>query len=601
MKGFFFSTRREDPQDAQIDSHRLMVRAGLIDKLGSGLYNVLPMGLRSLRKIEAIIREEMNRTGAYEFELPILVPASLWQKSGRYDVMGKELFRIKDRHDTWNVLGPTHEETFTQLMSGLLKSYKDLPVNVYQIHTKFRDEIRPRYGVIRSREFIMKDAYSFHADFESLNQTYDAMRLAYRRIFSRCGIETIPVEADTGSMGGAGSEEFMVPSVIGEETLLLSESRSYRSNQEKTPVLYRESADPDSAVTADDAKSKLTKIHTPGTKTIESLAAFLNRPSDQLLKTVLYRAVIGDESKIIMIMIRADRQLHEIKLKNHLAASEVIPADEADFERIGSVAGFAGPLHLGGEKSKSKPGKVQEQPVILFDRSCSTRQSWATGANETDYHYDGLHLVLVDADWSKKLVDVAVAVAGDPSPNGDGELTEVKGIEVGHIFKLGTKYTEAMNMTVLNDQQKPIHPIMGCYGIGVNRTMATVIEQNHDDKGIVWPISVAPFEFLLVDICKTDDEKSKVGSLYTMLQDKFDLLWDNRDLRPGVKFNDAELIGFPVRITAGKTFFETGKVEVVIRKTNEKQLIDKDDLVSALEAIRKSLYNDTVIDDQGES
>ncbi len=579
MKGFLFATRREDPQDAQVDSHRLMVRAGLIEKLGSGLYHILPMGLRSLRKIERIVREEMDRTGAYEFELPILVPASLWEKSGRWNAMGKELFRLKDRHDSWNVLGPTHEETFTELMSSLLKSYKDLPVNVYQIHTKFRDEIRPRFGVIRSREFIMKDAYSFHVDQASLDATYDDMRLAYRRIFARAGLETIPVEADSGAMGGSGSEEFMVASHIGEETLLLSESGSYRSNQEKTPVLYPELNQDIADVSRLEAEKGLEKIHTPGTRTIEALAELLKTGADTLLKTILYRADYADgKTETVMILMRGDRLLNEIKLKNHLGAMEVAPAQQSDFDEIGSVAGFAGPMNL------------KKSIRVIFDTSSATRSSWVTGANEVDYHLKGFHPVLVDEQWKNNLVDLSMAVAGDPSPDGDGVLREVKGIEVGHIFKLGNKYTKAMNLTVLNDEQKPIHPIMGCYGIGLNRTMATVIEQNFDEKGIIWPISVAPFEFLLVDICKTDEEKSRVEELYRTLRQDFDILWDNRDVRPGVKFNDAELIGFPVRITAGKTFFTTGKLEVVIRQDGEKREVDASAIVDELRRIREELY-----------
>lgn len=583
MKGFLFSTRRHDPQDAQVDSHRLMIRAGLIEKLGAGLYHILPMGLRSLRKIENIIRQEIDRTGAYEFELPILVPASLWQKSGRYDIMGKELFRIKDRHDNWNVLGPTHEETFTDLLSNLIKSYKELPINVYQIHTKFRDEIRPRYGVIRSREFIMKDAYSFHIDQESLNQTYQDMRLAYRRIFARTGLETIPVEADTGAMGGSGSEEFMVPSQIGEETLLLNESRSYRSNQEKTPVVYSDlNVDDFSKINIQDVENQLKKIHTPSTQTIDSLATFLNRDTKKLLKTILYRAYYSDQQiETVMILIRGDRQLHEIKLKNYLGAIEVLPASNSDFENIGSAVGFAGPLHL------------KKQVRIIFDMSVATNEKWVTGANQVDYHYDNFYPVMISQDWHKQLIDVSLAVEGDLSPDGNGVLMSIKGIEVGHIFKLGDKYTKAMSMTVLNESQKPIHPIMGCYGIGLNRTMATVIEQNFDDKGIVWPITVAPFEIVLVDICKTGDERIRTEKLYQQLIDAgFDLLWDNRDLRPGVKFNDAELIGFPIRLTVGKTFFESGKVEVMIRKSGKKTEIGETQLVDELHRIREQLIKE---------
>ncbi|MCS7205033.1 MAG: proline--tRNA ligase [Leptospiraceae bacterium] len=585
MKNFFLYTKREDPQDAVVASHRLMLRAGLIEKLGSGLYHYLPLGLRVIKKIEAIVREEMDRAGALEFQLPILVPSELWESTGRWYTMGKEMFRLKDRHENNLVLGPTHEETFTDLLKKFIRSYRDLPINVYQIHTKFRDEIRPRFGVIRCREFIMKDAYSFHLDEDSLNQTYEEMRKVYRRIFARVGLETLPVEADTGAMGGSASEEFMVLSHIGEETLLVSEDFSYRSNQEKTPVIYPEITDEKLKFTEEEIehlKKELKEIPTPNCKTIDDLAKFLRKSSQELLKTLLYRADLPEEKEVlVMILIRGDRQINEVKLKNHLKATEVYPAKEEDFYRIGSVPGYAGPWQL-------KSNDV----ILLFDRSVATQKSWITGANKEEYHIAHFHPVLIDKNWHEKLVDLALAVEGDPSPNGNGKLKQYKGIEVGHIFKLGDKYTKSMEFTVLDKNQKRIYPVMGCYGIGIDRTMATIIEQNHDEKGITWPISVAPFEIVLVDITKTEEEKEKVEKIYqTLRKENFDILWDNRDLRAGVKLTDSELIGFPIRITLGSNYFSEGKIEIYLRKENQKFFVDEKELIAKIRELRDYLYS----------
>ena len=575
---FLIPTLREDPQDAQVASHRLMLRAGLVRKVGAGLYHLLPAGLRVIRKIENIVREEMNRSGALEFQLPVLIPSELWEKSGRWGTMGKEMFRVQDRHEVWNVLGPTHEESFTDLMQQILRSYRDLPVNVYQIHTKFRDEIRPRFGVIRSREFIMKDAYSFHADEESLDETYQEMRRTYRRIFQRAGLETVPVEADSGAMGGSGSEEFMVPSEIGEEILLLSEK--YRSNQEKTPVIYQESleAGAETKRPKPPALEDMESIDTPKIKTIEDLAGFLKVDSADLLKSVLYRT----ENGLVFIGIRGDRDINEVKLKNHLKCNELEPAADEDFKKIGSVPGSAGPFGL----------KDMENLQLLFDLSALTRPTWITGGNTRDLHVKGFWLT--DAQ-RKEAVDLALAVDGDPSPAGDGPLKAMHGIEVGHIFKLGKKYTDAFKMTVLDPDQKPITPIMGCYGVGINRTMATVIEQSHDDKGIVWPISVAPFEVCLVSITRTDEEKQAAQEVYdAFLKEGIDVLWDDRDLRPGVRFNDAELLGYPIRITLGKFFFQDGQAELQIRKTGESKKVEAGkesiQLIQEVQSIRGQLF-----------
>ncbi len=570
---YLLPTARENPQDAVIASHRLMLRAGLFRKSGSGLYHILPMGLRVIRKIENIVREEMNNAGALEFSLPILTPSELWKQSGRWDTMGKEMFRIQDRHEAWLTLGPTHEESFTDLMKGILKSYRDLPVNVYQIHPKFRDEIRPRFGVIRSREFSMKDAYSFDMDQEGLEITYQTMRQAYRKIFARTGLVTIPVEADTGAMGGTGSEEFMVPSDIGEETLLISEKGKYRGNQEKTPVVYSDAVTREAPAKANSTKMKLKKVHTPNCATIADLEHFLKIPAQHILKTMLYLA----DGRPVAVCLRADRNLNEVKLKNNLHATEVTPASAEEILAAGSVAGYIGPEGL------------DESIPIFWDESINTGREWVIGANEKDHHYLG-YIAQVH-----KTVDLALAVGGDPSPAGDGILQEVKGIEVGHIFKLGYKYTKAFEMTVLDENGKPHMPIMGCYGIGVTRTMAAVIEQEHDTEGIVWPISVAPFEIVLVSITKSEEEDGRVGEFYKAMTDiGLEVFWDDRDLRPGVKFTDAELIGFPIRITMGKKYFEAGDVEVQIRR-GKKNLVLKGNSFEILDQIvniRKELFAD---------
>ncbi len=555
---FLIPTLRDDPAEAVVASHRLMLRAGLVKKLGAGLYHIMPLGLRVFRKVENVIREEMDAAGALEFQLPILTPSDLWEKSGRWNTMGKEMFRVKDRHEVWNVLAPTHEESFTDIVRDLVKSYRDLPLNVYQIHTKFRDEIRPRFGVIRGREFVMKDAYSFHRDNASLDATYQQMRSTYRRIFARLGLETIPVEADTGSMGGTGSEEFMVASEIGEETLLISKGGKYKSNQEKTPVVYPDGksagtkapaaakSDGKKAGAKSDAKAGLEKVKTPGMTTIEQVAEFLKIKSTEILKTVVYMA----DEKPVAVAIRGDRQVNEVKLKNRAGAVELRAATGAEIQALGTVPGFIGPQGL--------PGTLP----LFRDLSLSTGETWVVGANEVDHHARGFSFP--DAG---EMFDLALAVEGDPSPEGDGPLGAVKGIELGHIFKLGDKYTKAFDVKVLDENGKPVTPTMGCYGIGVTRTMAAVIEQWHDEKGITWPVSTAPFEVVLVSIAK-GAELEKIEPLYSELKKLgIDVLWDDRDMRPGVKFADAELIGYPVRLTAGKNYFEKGIVEMQIRGT----------------------------------
>lgn len=572
------ATLRENPQDAVIASHRLMLRSGLARKQSAGHYHWMPLGFRVLRKIENIVREEMDASGALEFQLPILTTAEVWEKSGRWNIMGKELFRIQDRHDVWHVLGPTHEEAFTDLLLGVLKSYRDLPVNVYQIHTKFRDEIRPRYGLIRCREFVMKDAYSFDLDEEGLEKTYQLMRKTYRRIFSRTGLDTIPVEADSGSMGGTGSEEFMVSSEVGEETLLVSEGGRYRGNQEKTAVIYPElkSAKPSGGAKKKTGKKpagSLERLPSPDCATIEAVEKYLKVDKKNILKTMLYYA----DGKPVAVCMRSDRNLHEIKLKNHLKALEVVPADPAQIRSLGTVPGYIGPEGL--------DPSVQ----ILWDNSILTGNPWVIGANEKDLHLGGY---VAEPETTE---DFALAVGGDPSPAGDGLLKEVKGIEVGHIFKLGKKYTSAFEMTVLDVNGKPVTPIMGCYGIGVSRTMAAVIEQDHDESGIVWPISIAPFEICLVSITKTPEEEKKAAELYAALSAAgMEVIWDDRDLRPGVKFADADLIGYPIRLTLGKGYFENGEVELLERRGKKMRKISGtvSEMVETVRQVRQSLFDE---------
>ncbi len=479
---------------------------------------------------------------------------------------------MEDRHENWNVLGPTHEESFTELMSGILQSYRDLPVNVYQIHTKFRDEIRPRYGVMRSREFVMKDAYSFSLGERELDRIYQKMRMTYRRIFTRLGLKTLPVEADTGSMGGSDSEEFMVPSEVGEEILLISERELYRGNQEKTPVLYPELEKGEGPSLP--VPSRPEKVHTPGATTIEEVARFLKMEIPSVMKSLVYRA----DGKLLVVFLRGDRQVNEVKLKNHLGVGELEPATGAEIASLPSVQGYVGPVGL--------PDEVKQ----LYDSSLLTRDLWVVGANEAEYHYTNFAFSEVP-----DTVDLALAVEGDPSPAKDGVLHEIRGIEVGHIFKLGDKYARAFQLTVLDENGKPVTPLMGCYGIGVNRTLAAIIEQGSHEKGFQWPVTCAPFEAVLISLTKKEEERRLAETLYLALESSgVEVLWDDRDLRAGVKFADADLIGFPIRITAGKSFFETGKLELQVKQKGVDEILEGNlqEMVARIAAWRDTLLKE---------
>lgn len=549
---YLVPTLREDPSDAVVMSHRLMLRAGLIRKESAGMYLYLPLGFRVLRKITDIVREEMERAGALEFLMPELTSADLWKESGRWDAMGKEMIRIKDRNGLEYALAPTHEEAFTAAVRSIVSSYRDLPLNAYQINTKFRDEIRPRYGVMRSKEFIMKDAYSFDMDEEGLERSYQAMRKAYRNIFNRCGIETIPVEADTGAMGGSNSEEFMVASEVGEEVLLLCAACGYKANQERAE--YRR---PEAAPAGE--TEELRAVDTPNVRTIDELAAFFKRGADAFLKSIVYLA----DGRPVMAVVPGGREINEVKLKNALGALELELAPDSVVEEVtGAPVGFAGP--------------VSEKNVrTICDLSIRAARNAITGANEKDKHYAGVN---PGRDFIiKEEADITSAVKGDACPRCGAPLDERKGIEVGHIFKLGYKYTKSMNLTVLDENGKAVHPIMGCYGIGVNRTMAAVIEQHNDEKGIAWPMTVAPFQVHLVGIAKSNEEISAVEEIYEMLANAgIEVLYDDRRASPGVKFADADLIGMPIRVTVGKSYFKDGEIEVKLRRESEVVRVAKD-------------------------
>ncbi len=574
-------TQKEVPKDAAIASHQLMIRAGFIRKSASGLYSYLPFGYEVYRKIENIIREIMNEFGGIEVHLPLLTNREYWDASGRWQRMGKEMMRMTDRHNVEYALSPTHEEAMVSLASGFLKSYRQLPVNLYQIGEKFRDEIRPRYGLIRCREFVMKDAYSFHENNESLDKTYSDMRTAYRKIFDSIGIETIPVQADSGSMGGSGSEEFMVASEIGEETLLICKDKNcgYSSNQEKTEYLS-----PDNPQTSNPDMTAPEKVHTPDLKTIEAVADFLKKDKKDFIKSVILENV----ETVVVAFIPGDRELNEIKISNHTGANELLPAQPETIRIItGAEPGYAGPHGLpvkNGQKIRiaNADGRETEKTVLIaYDRSLQGRSGLVGGGNDTGYHYT--HLSQERDFVMENIYDLVLAKEGDICPScGKSHLWETKGIEVGHIFKLGDKYTRSMEVTVLNENGKPIYPVMGCYGIGLGRTMATFIEQNHDEKGMIWTPRLSPFYFYYVAIYKDVEEKATMDAFYEEVRvTGKSVYYDDRKETPGVKFNDADLVGFPYQIILGKNYLSSGTIELKERATMRKITIEKSDFLAA--------------------
>jgi prolyl-tRNA synthetase len=540
------NTLRDVPAEAEVVSHRLMLRAGLIRRVAAGMYTWLPLGLRVLRKVEAIVREEMNRAGAIELLMPTVQPAELWQESGRWEQFGPELLRIRDRHDRSFCYGPTHEEVITDLARRELKSYRQLPVNFYQIQTKFRDEIRPRFGVMRAREFTMKDAYSFHLDPESLEQGYQAMHAAYTRIFSRMNLRFRAVRADTGSIGGNASQEFHVLADSGEDAIVFSDADDYAANLEMAEALPPSGPRPAPAVA-------LAKVATPGTRTIAELTAFLGVEASACLKTLL---VEGSDGGIVALVVRGDHELNAVKAQklSGVASPLRMATPEQVRAATGCETGYIGPRGL--LNGTGVPARV------YADHAAAQAADFVCGANERDAHLTGVN-------WGRDLpeplaVDIRNVVAGDPSPSGDGRLGIARGIEVGHIFQLGRKYSEAMKAEVLDESGKSVTMFMGCYGIGVTRVVAAAIEQNNDERGIIWPEPIAPFHVSLIPINLQKSERVRETSerLYVELQAAgFEVLFDDRDARPGVKFADDELVGIPHRVVIGDKGLERGVLE----------------------------------------
>lgn len=547
---FYISTLKEAPAEAELASHKLMLRTGMIRRLASGLYTWMPMGLRVLRKVEHIVREEMNRAGSIELLMPVVQPAELWQESGRWAFYGKELLRITDRHEREFCMGPTCEEVITDIVRSEIRSYKQLPLNFYHIQTKFRDEVRPRFGVMRAREFVMKDAYSFHTSFESLQQTYRDMLDAYCRVFDRLGLDYRPVAADTGSIGGTGSHEFQVLAESGEDVIAYSDTSDYAANVELAATLPL-SGERRSAGQA------LSKVHTPNVRSIEDLVAFLNIPVEQTLKSLVVEG--EEEGTVVLLLVRGDHHLNEIKaeklagVKAPLTMASVA-AIEATFN--GAHGGSLGPVGFKGK--------------VYADFATAKSADWVIGANEDDHHYTGFNFGRDAAE--PEFADLREVVAGDPSPCGTGSLKLARGIEVGHVFQLRTKYSEAMQATVLDQNGKNVVLEMGCYGIGITRVIAAAIEQNNDERGIIWTEAMAPFTVVIVPMNykKSADVKAAADNLYAQLQQAgIDVLLDDRDERSGVLLHDSELIGIPHRIVIGDRGLKAGKVEYQARRDTE--------------------------------
>ena len=565
---YLISTLKETPSDATVISHQLMLRAGMIRKIASGLYTWLPMGLRVLRKVEAVVREEMDKAGALEVLMPAIQPAELWQESGRWEQYGPELLRLKDRHDRDFCVGPTHEEVITDLARNEITSYKQLPINMYQIQTKFRDEIRPRFGLMRGREFLMKDAYSFHLTQESLQQTYDGMYQAYCNIFSRLGLEFRPVVADNGSIGGEGSHEFHVLADSGEDAIIFSDTGSYAANMEKATAQLPQGERPA-------ASQPMTLVDTPDQLTIAAVSEFLKVPAEQSVKTLI---VLGSEEEgkpqpLVALVLRGDHELNEIKAEHlpEVHAPLTFASEAQIVSTIGCKPGSIGPVKL---------------PItVIADHSAAHLADFVCGANVDGKHYTGVNWER-DAQYTR-VADLRNVVEGDISPDGNGTLVIKRGIEVGHIFQLGQKYSQAMNCTVLNEQGKSQTLIMGCYGIGVSRVVAAAIEQNYDDRGILWPDALAPFQVALIPMKMESSEavQQATMALYEGLQAAgVEVLLDDRDKKtsPGVKFADMDLIGIPHRVVISDRGLAEGQLEYKYRRDQDATSVAADQMLSYL-------------------
>ena len=560
---YLLSTLKETPNNAEVVSHQLMLRAGMIRPLASGLYTWLPTGLKVLRKVEQIVREEMDKSGALEVSMPVVQPGDLWQESERWEQYGPELLRFNDRGDRPFVLGPTHEEVITDLARRELTSYKQLPINLYQIQTKFRDEVRPRFGVMRAREFLMKDAYSFHSDKASLQQTYDLMYQTYSNIFTRLGLDFRAVQADTGSIGGSASHEFQVLAASGEDDIVFSTDSDYAANIELAEAVALGERQP--------PKEEMRLIDTPNCKTIAALVEQFGLPIEKTVKTLLVQATEESGHQLIALIVRGDHELNEIKAEKiaEVASPLVFATEEEIRAVVGAGAGSLGPVNL-------------TIPVVI-DRTVANLSDFASGANIDDKHYFGIN-------WERDLplaqiADLRNVVEGDPSPCGKGTLQIKRGIEVGHIFQLGTKYSQAMNATVQGEDGRPQVMTMGCYGIGVSRVVAAAIEQNHDDRGIIWPAQIAPFQVAIVpmNMQKSEAVQAYAQQLYRTLQQQgVEVIFDDRKERPGVMFADMELIGVPHTIVIGEKNLLNGELEYKNRSSGEKQMIAKDQVLAFL-------------------
>lgn len=544
MSNMLVGTLREVPAEAEIESHKLMLRAGLMRKMAAGIYNYMPLGLKVIENVKNIVREEMNNAGAQEFLASALIPAELWQESGRWDAYGAEMFRLKDRHNRDFCLGPTHEEVFTDIVRNEIKSYKQLPLNLYQIQTKYRDERRPRFGVMRSREFIMKDGYSFDKDQEGLDLAYEKMRKAYVNIFNRCGLDAKAVAADSGAIGGSGSAEFMVKSEVGEDDVVFCTACDYAANIEKAPSTPEHGEK--------EELMEVEKVETPAVKSIEDLAKFFECSPKKIAKTLIFQA----DDKVVAVVLRGDREANEVKIAN--AIGEVIElemaSEEAVKEATGAAVGFAGPMGI----------KVD---MLLVDQEVANMYNFIIGANETDMH---LKNVNYGRDFEGVVGDFRNVTIGEKCPECGKEITISRGTEVGHIFKLGTKYSESMGATFIDEDGKAKPFIMGCYGIGVTRTVASIIEQHNDENGIIWPLEVAPYHVSVIPAnVKNEEQATKAEEIYNELRKMgVEALLDDRKERAGVKFKDSELMGIPMRITVGKMIGE-GQVEFKLRNGGE--------------------------------
>ena len=560
-------TLREVPAEAEIPSHKLMLRAGYMRKAAGGIYTYLPLAWKVLHKIENIVREEMDAIGSQEILMPVVQPAEIWQESGRWDVYGAEMWRVKDRHSREFCLGPTHEEMVTTLIRADVRSYRQLPLCVYQIQDKFRDERRPRFGLMRSREFIMKDAYSFDVDEAGLNVSYKAMYDAYTRIFTRCGLKFRPVEADSGAIGGSGSHEFMVLADSGEAEIVYCDKCNYAANTEKAELHVIE--------TAPEAALEKQIVATPDCKTIADVCAYLKLPVEKSVKAVAYKS----EKGLILCFVRGDHEVNEVKVVNTCHVLGVEMADEAMLTAAGTVGGYMGPVGM-------DPNKV----TVVVDQSVMKMHNFCCGANKEGFHYLNVN---PGRDFTPTFVaDIRLIQEGDACPHCGGKVSKARGIEVGQVFKLFTKYSEALKATYLDESGKPKPMQMGCYGVGVSRTMAAAVEQYNDENGIIWPAAIAPYHVLVVPVNNKDQESlHKAEEIYTQLQKAgVEVIIDDRNERPGVKFKDADLIGYPIRIVVGPKTISTGSLEVKIRKTGEVKLLPlTSDYIATVKELLKTL------------